>query len=263
MKAYLLILLSVVTAPGVLAQDDIRVEDVHFHRGTSSAVIRGSISGYDAVDYHLGAEAGQQMHVLLTTSNSANYFNVIPPSSANAAIFIGSTEGGEFSGLLEESGVYAVRVYLMRSAARRGETAHYSIEFSIIGDGSPPVAAGPWPSGTDASGMLPCTSQDGMFDRSEFSMSCDFRVKRNDFGATLWTRTPGDRRSESDLTQRDLRVLYFESNQPTNTMPTDWIVNFSTDDDSDVAWDKVDDNWVVRVGEGERYWIPLAVITGG
>lgn len=262
MRTFLLFLLLALV-PVAQAQDDIRVEDVHFHRGTSSAVISGSITGYNAVDYHLGAEAGQQMHVLLTTSNSANYFNVLPPGSTDEALFIGSTEGNEWSGKLEESGVYTVRVYLMRSAARRNETARYSLDFSIIGGGNGSAAAGPWPRDTDASGLLPCTSQDGMFDRSEFSMNCDFRVKRNDFGATIWTRTPGDRRSESDLGTDDLRVLYFESDQMTNTMPDDWTVTFSTDDGSEIAWDKVEDDWVVKVGEGERYWIPLAAITGG
>jgi hypothetical protein len=252
MRHLLLALIFFTVAPA-WAQDDIRVEDVHFHRGTSSAVINGSITGYDAVDYHLGAEAGQQMHVLLDTDNGANYFNVLPPGSTGEAIFIGSTEGNEWSGTLAESGTYTVRIYLMRSAARRDERANYAIEFSITGegDGSPPVAASAWPRDTDASGMLPCTFTGESFDRSAFSMNCDFRVKRNPFGATIWAMAPGDRRDPANLQTSDLRTIYFESDA------------FSTDDASEVKWDRVEDNWIVKVGEGERYWIPDAVITGG
>ena len=251
MKHFLL-LVSLVFSPAALAQDDIRVEDVHFHQGTSSAVITGSITGYNAVDYHLGAEAGQQMHVLLTSSNSANYFNVLPPGSQDEAIFVGQINGNEWSGRLEESGVYTVRVYLMRSAARRNETARYSLDFSVIGegDGSDPVAAGPWPRDTDASGMLPCTPSGSSFDRSAFSMSCDMRVKRNPYGATIWTMKPGDRRDPESMSTSDLRVLYFESDA------------FSTDDASEVKWDQVDDTWIVNVGDGERYFIPEAALYG-
>ena len=253
MKALLPVLVVLLALPAAYAQDDIRVEDVHFHRGTSSAVITGSITGYNAVDYHLGAEAGQQMHVLLTTSNSANYFNVLPPGSTNEAIFTGQIDGNEWSGRLEESGVYTVRVYLMRSAARRNETARYSLDFSIIGqgDGSAAAEPSPWPRDTDASGMLPCADSGTSFDRSAFQMSCDMRVKRNPYGATIWTRTPGDRRSEAGLSTSDLRVLYFESDA------------FSTDDASEVKWDRSEDNWIVKVGDSERYFIPDAVIFGG
>lgn len=214
------------------------------------------------------------MHVRLHTRHGANYFNLLPPGSSEEALFIGSSEGNEWSGTLSQSGTYTVRVYLMRSAARRGESARYTVEFSIDGAGHatqrPGSAAGDvaaqrpgsagggaWPAGTDASGMLPCRSAGTSLDRSAFSMTCDFRVTRTSSGATLWVMRPGDRRDPAAL-----RVLYVESDHPTNTRPDDWTVTFSSDDDSDLLWDKVEDSWVVKVSDGERYWVPLAVITG-
>ena len=106
-------------------------------------------------------------------------------------------------------------------------------------------SAGAWPVDTDAAGMLPCTTGGTALDRSAFSMTCDFRVKRNPYGATIWALRPGDRRDPAALQTTDLRVLYVESDV------------FSTSDASEVQTQQAEDSWVVSVGERERYWIPL------
>jgi hypothetical protein len=111
--------------------DDIRTERVQFHRGANSATVEGSIKGYEGVDYVLGAKAGQSMNVSMATDNGANYFNIIAPGKADEAMFIGSTSGKQFEGVLPASGDYTVRVYLMRSAARRDEVANYRLEMII------------------------------------------------------------------------------------------------------------------------------------
>jgi hypothetical protein len=46
-------------------------------------------------------------------------------------MFIGSTSGNQFEGILPANGDYKIRVYLMRSAARRGEAADYRLEMII------------------------------------------------------------------------------------------------------------------------------------
>ena len=113
--------------------DPIITKPVQFAAGANSATVKGSVKGYASVDYTLVAKAGQTLSVKMTTSNAASYFNVMPPGSAGEAIFIGSSEGNNYSGVLPASGKYTVRVYLMRSAARRNETASYSVSFKITG----------------------------------------------------------------------------------------------------------------------------------
>ena len=70
------------------------------------------------------------MSVKLATKHGANYFNVLPPGSNDVAIFIGQNEGNEWTGVLPSDGEYKVRVYLMRSAARRNEVANYTLKVS-------------------------------------------------------------------------------------------------------------------------------------
>jgi len=115
------------------AADGIVSKPLQFAKGASSATVKGSIKGGATIDYKLRAKAGQTMNVALKTSNAANYFNVLPPGSKDVAIFIGSTEGNEWTGALPADGEYTIRVYMMRSAARRNETANYTLTVGIPG----------------------------------------------------------------------------------------------------------------------------------
>jgi hypothetical protein len=111
--------------------EDTRTERVQFHKGANSATVQGTIKGYDSVDYVLGARKGQSMNVSMSTDNTANYFNILAPGKTDEAMFIGSTSGNQYEGTLPASGDYKVRVYLMRSAARRDEVAKYRLEMII------------------------------------------------------------------------------------------------------------------------------------
>ena len=118
---------------GVAAADaGIRQEKVLFAKGASSAVIKGQLKGDAIVDYTVRAAAGQTLAVDLKKSNPQNYFNVMPPGSAGSAMFVGDT-GENYSGVLPADGEYTVRVYLMRAAARRGETSAYTITIRVTG----------------------------------------------------------------------------------------------------------------------------------
>ena len=119
--------------PPLLAQEHIRKERVQFKKGETGATIKGRIKGDETVDYILNAQKGQSMVVILEASNTSAYFNVLPPGS-DEAIFIGSTSGNRYEGTLPANGDYTVRVYLMRNAARRGETANYTISFGVSGE---------------------------------------------------------------------------------------------------------------------------------
>lgn len=139
---YLKLLVGVILfAPSTMNAQDVRTETVRFAAGETGASVEGSITGYEGVDYVLGAAEGQEMTVDLHTDHGSAYFNVIAPG-ADAAMFIGSTSGKTFRGTLPSTGDYTVRVYLMRNAARRGETAEYRIDFGIDsgGDAAEPMA---------------------------------------------------------------------------------------------------------------------------
>ncbi|MEM7023640.1 MAG: DNA breaking-rejoining protein [Pseudomonadota bacterium] len=127
---HLLVVASLLVAGPGLAQDEIRKERIQFAAGETSAAVSGSIKGYNIVDYMLGAAKGQTMQVSLQTDNASSYFNVLPPGS-ETALFVGSVSGNHWTGMLPQAGDYTVRVYLMRNAARRNETATYDIAFAI------------------------------------------------------------------------------------------------------------------------------------
>lgn len=116
----------------VSAEAGIRDEAVHFQKGSTQATLKGRIKGYETIDFHLGAKAGQTMEVVFKPSNLSAYFNVLP-AGEEEALFVGSSSGNQFSGVLPKDGDYRVRVYLMRNAARRNESSSYSITFRISG----------------------------------------------------------------------------------------------------------------------------------
>ena len=117
----------------LMAQDPIIEKTVSFERGESSAIITASIQGYETVDYLLGAKAGQTMTVSMTTDHTVNYFNVLPPNDPTA-LYNSSMGDNSWTGVLTVDGTYRVRVYMMRSAARRNEKASYTIDVAITGN---------------------------------------------------------------------------------------------------------------------------------
>lgn len=109
-----------------------RTETVKFKPGAYSTEKKSLIKGYDGVVYNIDARAGQIMQVLFRPSNRSCYMNVLPPGS-DTAIFNGSASGNEFSMNLTATGTYSVQVYLMRNAARRGESCKYKVSFEVTG----------------------------------------------------------------------------------------------------------------------------------
>ncbi len=116
-------------AMGALAQN-IRTVQLQQAEDDALQVIEDSITGDELVDYVVGVSQSQILSVDLQTSNTANYFNILPAGS-NEAVFIGSTQGSVADIPVPAAGDYVIRVYLMRSAARRDETARYSLAVSI------------------------------------------------------------------------------------------------------------------------------------
>lgn len=186
------------------------------------------------------------MSVTPKTSNASNYFNVLPPGSNDEAIFIGSTSGNEWTDSLPADGEYSIRVYLMRSAARRNEAADYTLTVGITGSAASSSASEAAPAGDakvegtpyHATGQVPCS----MGSAPEGSQQCDFGVIRGEPGnAEVQVTPPGG----------FTRVLIFDG------------ATVGAGADANVKADKSDDLWSVDVNDYEHYRIPEAVISGG
>lgn len=228
------------------AATPIETRPIQFAKGASSATVKGTIKGDQTVDYTLRARAGQIMSVKLATRHSANYFNVLPPGSDGVAIFVGSSGGNEWSGALPTDGEYTVRVYLMRSAARRNESASYTLTVGVTGGAAAAAPAlGQAPSsdakvkGTPyhATGPLPCA----MGKAPMGSTQCEFGVIRG---------KPGNAEVHIKPAGGLERVLSFRGNTVTSGKDK-------------VKASKSGDLWTIEVNDYEHYQIPEAVISGG
>jgi hypothetical protein len=236
-------ILMLLAAAGLTQAGGITSQPVQFAKGTSSATIKGSLKGDQTIDYTLRAKAGQTMSVTLATKHGANYFNVLPPGSNDAALFVGSSGGNEWTGALPADGEYKVRVYLMRSAARRNETANYTLTVGITGTPRPAdfgkaPASDAKVKGTHyhATGPLPCRMG------NDKPIQCQFGVIRGKPGnAEVHITPPGGLK----------RVLTFMGDKVT-TNPGEKIKAVKQGYD-----------WSVEVNDYEHYTIIDAVISGG
>ncbi len=214
---------------------------VSFAKGASSATLKGSIKGDQDHSYLVDVRAGQTLTVDFKPSNAAAYFNVTAPG-ADSAMFIGSTSGNRFSGPVTVSGSHVVQVYLMRNAARRNETANYTLTIGATGS----AAAAPRPSrdalvaGTNynATAEIPCiTSQGAAMSR------CKAGVMRRAGGeATVEIKTADGRQ----------RYIYFKDGRPD-----------SSDASAPMRATRQGDTNVIRIGTIEVYEIPDAFVVGG
>ena len=126
---------TLLSLPVSVQAEEIRKERVQFKPGATSAVVEDSIRGYQTVDYILRASEGQYMNISMATDNSSNYFNILMPGENEKAMFNSSMSVNQYEGILPKSGDYKVRVYMMRSAARRNEVANYRLEMIITQPG--------------------------------------------------------------------------------------------------------------------------------
>jgi hypothetical protein len=228
------------------ARDDVRTERVHVQGRANNAVVEASIKGYETVDYVLGARAGQYMNVSLATKHGATYFNILAPGESEVAMFNGSVSQNQYEGTLPSSGDYKIRVYMMRSAARRNEVAHYRLEMIIDGKGAKAAQA---PShdakvpgtGFHATGNIPCSMGKG-----QPTGSCAFGVKREGTGNASVTVTKSRGRRRVIFFEKGRAIGYDQSQADTET--------FKAEKEADLH--------IIHIGD-ERYEIPDAVVQGG
>jgi len=220
-----------------------RQEKVQFAKGASAAVINGQLKGDADVDYVVRAAAGQTLSVTLKETNPQNYFNVLPPGSKGSAMFVGDT-GEDYTGMLPADGDYVVRVYLMRPAARRGESSDYTVTIGVTGK---PLA--PLPAAKDA--LVPGTSYHATakircVPAYETAIKdCDASVIRRGYDGTATVDVAGAAESRSILFMKGKPVA-------SNASRIDVL-----------ASERKGDVTVVKIGGSERYEIPDALLTGG
>jgi len=236
--------LLLVVCPLSVAAESIEVKRISFAAGTSSATVKGSITGDKIVDYKLGAKAGQKISVTFQTSSGSNYFNLMAPGETEVAFFNGSNEGNRYEGNLPKTGDYTVRVYLMRSAARRNEKANYTLTVGISGSaaraehrGDAKVAGTPY----HATGNVPCAMKP-----EQPTGSCHFGVTREGNGTGTVTVTRPDGHT---------RMIFFKQGKATG-------YDKSQADSGQFSAKQQGDLSIIRIGQ-ERYEIPDAVIFGG
>ena len=115
------------------AQDAGRVEEVRFAPGEEAATVEGSISGLAPVEHRLAAGTGQTLKVTMEAESAGVYFDVVPPDRMQP-LHAGARQGRSFEGELPVDGTYAVAVFLDRAAARRNETAAYTLAVELSGE---------------------------------------------------------------------------------------------------------------------------------
>ena len=136
-RAILCVIVLAALIPKSLLAQNALTERIHFPREATSTSVSGTINEHESVNYIFGATTGQSVSVVLNSDNLGNYFNIYEPGKfpgEDYAMFIGATEGNRFQGTLLTEGDYMVQVYIIRSAARRGETARYTLELSLLSD---------------------------------------------------------------------------------------------------------------------------------
>ena len=120
------------TAPA-LAQTSSHVQ---FSPGNYGAMVSGTITGQEYIDYKLSARKDQKMYASLTIASTNGdgsiSFNILPPKSKGGAIYLGHSDNDNTALItLPASGEYTIRVYLMGNDRDTGKTAGFNLDLSI------------------------------------------------------------------------------------------------------------------------------------
>ncbi|QBN20321.1 PPC domain-containing protein [Flavobacterium nackdongense] len=239
--------LAILALIPVESSAQIITKKVSFPKGKSSTVIQGSITGDQTIDYTVGANAGQTLKVTFKQLSKSSFFNVLPPGSENVADFISQTEGNTCSLNLTKSGTYKIRVYQMRSTARRGEKATYSLSISIPA-GSSSKSSSTASANTSYSG-------DAKVAGTKYNATGDLRAKNGTDSAMAKfgvIRFNGGAEIHATIPRGLKRVFVFSKGEWSCKTERCTIVS-----------QKASDIWEIIVNDYEHYFIPDAVIYGG
>ena len=218
------------------------VKPVQFAHGTNSIVIRDRVVGRQYIDYQVTASAGQRIVLEMTGSNRANHFNLLPPDSTDIAMASGDLSGKRFEGLLPDDGTYTIRVFLMRSAARRQEHSDFSLSIGIAG--SP---LNPLPETVDAvlHGTRFHASATTVCEPEHSTVrECEAFVVRRSFDGTATVELRW-------LPQSKRRILFIKGEPVAADSPQ--LMKFT----------RHERGWRMKFGEDEHFEVPEQLVTGG
>jgi len=236
--------LLVAALPAQSATDpDQRVVPLKFAKGASSTTTKGTLRGRQYIDYQLRAGAGQTLKVSMQVANRMAYFNILPPGSGGEAMFAEGSSERHFEGQLPADGIYTVRVYLIRAAARRNEGTTFTLTTAITGPALAPVAA-------KVDALIPGTpyhAQATIKCEPAYSetRSCEAFVVRRDFEGTATVEIRWD--------QGRKRHILFVKGKPT-VADVSMPMRFTKDDKGNV---------MVDFDGQDRFEIPDALVVGG
>jgi len=224
---------------------ELKQKNVTFKSGQTRVSFEGRVRGYESHDYFVIAGAGQTLTVRLNGSHAQNYFNVLPPGS-ESAMFIGSSNGHQFKRAAPVDGVYVVRVYLMRAAARRNVVSNFSLQIGLAGKALPalPAKEDGLIDGTPfhASAAVPCTL--GVLPGVR---NCDAHVIRRGRDGTATIHLRGG----SGTLPVDRRLLLLKG------------VPVAADSPLEFTFRREGDLLTIDFGADEQYRIPDALVFGG
>ncbi len=220
---------------------DRRVETVTLDNGEISRTFQGTLRGREYIDFQIAAGAEQRLGVTLKRGNAMNYFKIMAPG-ANEALLIGSTLGHQARRILAADGVYTIRLYLMRAAARRNEHSDYELNIALDGKSLLPLSStkDALVLGTPyhATATISCQRGEALPARCDANVIC-----RGQGGTgTVVVVWPGGFK----------RNLLFVKLQP-----------MASDSREAMTYTREGDVTAVSLGKGERFEIPDALVAGG
>jgi hypothetical protein len=121
---------AVAVASGAVAGDPERRVRVELASGSTMRNFEDSISDFEVVSYVVPLRQGQSLRIMLATNNASNCFDIYAPGTPKP-IYVGDDSGNSHQLLAQTAGDYLVKVYLLRLAARDGQTANYTLELNV------------------------------------------------------------------------------------------------------------------------------------
>jgi hypothetical protein len=115
-----------------LSQEAERRVRVALAEGNAALNFEDENRDFEAVSYVVPLRQRQWLHVLLATDNASNCFDIHAPGEPRP-VYVGADSGNTCQLLAPTTGDYTVRVFLLRLAARDGQSARYTLELKLTG----------------------------------------------------------------------------------------------------------------------------------